>query len=1065
MEQNPSLSLSAGCPHCGADVCQVDRHCGACGKPLVVVHWRGPDGNYHTADGKLAVRPGMEAVTLELVNTGTVIAHLVPRDEAFQHLPRWIDRDRLQDLSHDLPPKARAPLTIPLVASHMTRLFEHAQAREEEQCEARLEFLTSRFHREGERWGPHPFVITLVVALEPRIAPARSRYRFIPRQRLGKPGLTHTVKIINEAAEPIVVTEVQPVDGDTPGPHHDSTLVPARALLHLPQKSKTGDIEIPPGKPFKLDMEMYLPDGALEEGKLGRVDAQIEVAFHIKGKPAKKETLVSVVEGFIGDGPTLEAAEQEGDQKLDDLQFGASLEVHLPPGQVKYNPRDLVLRNPGSVPVLVTRIEQLRQDGKPVASPRSDWVKVLELSQGALVSPGGYHSFHLSFHSGDRPDDELDEDVSVRLLRIHHDGWQDKEEERVIELEVRVPFGPVVHSDVIFLGVDFGTSNSMVCMILNDEDGEVPQILPLNLDKDTRTSPATPRAQLASMMFYDSQGLYTDSRQEGFLLGEKARNTAETAPANLVRSIKSVVVRNPSQIYSFEDRQQGGKIRWKEFRSQHLLNTFITALRIRAEGSIPDLDASTLQQIGLSEASVRFQRAVFTHPTEVGMEMKQALLEASHTARLNKEVGEQDIKNGGDSERMFCFIDEASAAVLAYVHDRVYHILELDPPPWENGKPWDEERVVCFDMGGGTTDMAVVHVRNLVSFMEPGSDATRIEVELLATAGDRDFGGDNLDLWIGRRILEAIAQQAEQQKAPIDKKGIADAMACRSLSEFRQLLRVRADVGGGDEKVEERVYPLYTKAQQLLLQAEQAKKELTTAERVTLSIGNADWPRTRQPKEEVKDNFEVELRREDYEQHVRQETRRRFISSGRVLGAQPLLDALILSAGWTWDSVTTLLFTGQASRVPFVREEILNHITSQREDGAPPPIIIEPDGPHNFDPKLCVAQGAAIWGLSQHEGYISVSSKADERLTFTPQYKKGPKFEKITGLENGTSLPAEATMTFPTERTSCTLFKNRKVYVRFNRFPPTTEVLVRVLGPADFRVVVDDKEYRGALVQ
>jgi hypothetical protein len=171
------------------------------------------------------------------------------------------------------------------------------------------------------------------------------------------------------------------------------------------------------------------------------------------------------------------------------------------------------------------------------------------------------------------------------------------------------------------------------------------------------------------------------------------------------------------------------------------------------------------------------------------------------------------------------------------------------------------------------------------------------------------------------------------------------------------------------------------------------------------------------------------------------------------------------NAGWEWSSVTTMLFTGQGTRVPAIREELLAHVQAKRGAEAEPLIVVQPDDGSGFDPKRCVAMGAAIWGTRQDAEWIRVHNRLAEVLTFDLQRPWGPfRFETVPGLERGSPLPTETTLDFDSPRGSLELYKDRKLHVSFN-FPPATSVVVRVEGPGQYTLRAGDTVVCGETIQ
>ena len=186
------------------------------------------------------------------------------------------------------------------------------------------------------------------------------------------------------------------------------------------------------------------------------------------------------------------------------------------------------------------------------------------------------------------------------------------------------------------------------------------------------------------------------------------------------------------------------------------------------------------------------------------------------------------------------------------------------------------QKVLVYDLGGGTFDVSVIEIgENLI--------------EVLATCGDNHLGGDDFDARIVDWALEELwrTQQVEIRKDPV------------------ALARVREA-------------------------AEQAKKELSTADRTEISL----------PYLTQKNGQPVHL--------SLALTRARFNELTHDLverTAEPVYTALA-DAGISAASLSRVLLVGGSTRIPAVQEKV-HQLTGK-----------EPS--RNINPDECVAQGAAI---------------------------------------------------------------------------------------------------------
>ncbi len=1003
------MSPSPHCPRCRVTCSPHDRYCAACGTPLIQLRWRGEGGSWQEQSGRLTVRRGEQAATITIRNQGPVAAGLVLLEDSLRQLPAWVLREQLQERTMVVPPGGSLELDVPFVARQLEALF-HAKVGngEELRAEARVALLTT-LSRRGERgWLPQRLEIVLQVAREPWLHPGGSTYRFLPLELLAE-GFEHELQLINEHAETIELLDLQVVD--TPG-----VMAPPMAFVGEPLRLGAEEFaklrgegappRLAPGKAFPLQLALELRE--LPAGRVGWFSLLVRSRY----KHRAAGWIQAIVEGVVGRAPRLVAVDAPRAEHPS-LDRPASFELRV--------------ANPGDLPLAITGLELLRSDGTPCPPERPDWFELHGIAVGSVLAPGEQRTLRYELRPERRPFDELDKEWCARRVLLRHDGWG-AEHERVLELEVGAQLGRVRVATGVYLGIDFGTSSSMVCLVRGDGGVQVA----LQLDND-----AMNREQLPSLMYY--RGQRDEPEDDPFLYGHEADASAGIEPSNLVRSIKSVIAQHPGTRYHFLEQPEPGRFRRRSFEPQELLDLFITELRRRAERAVSNLGVRQLRALQLDSGKVRFVQAIFSHPVEVSADMKRALMKAAHAAGLNR--AQQSAHTFADE----ACVDEATAAALAYVYSRMSGEVARERPPV------DLERALCFDVGGGTTDVAAVEIHDMARFL--AGDCKTITVSLEATAGDPLFGGDDLDELVAGWVLEEIARQSREQGAPIARSEIEQAVGFRSFAEYLAGFEARhAQRHRTGEDLQERARAVYHKAMEVLRKAEEAKCALSYADSYELNFSAEGWPRRGTPKQ--LDNFVVTVRRDRFDVAVRELTRKQTPLVQRVRG----------NASWAWDSVTTMLFTGQGTRVPAIREELLGWVQRQRGAEAEPLIVVQPDDGSGFDPKRCVALGAAIWGTRQDAAWITVRNRLAEVLTFDLQRPWGPfRFETIPGLERGTPLPAEATLTFDGPRGSLELYKDRKIHVSFT-FPPATSVVVRVEGPGQYTLTAGEHTVCGEQV-
>jgi molecular chaperone DnaK (HSP70) len=987
--------LSAVCPSCSATASDWDRYCGSCGTPLARLRWHlHQDSRELGEDGRVAVRRGSHGLRLSVVNEGVVPAGLVLPAEALERLPNWVDQPRLAQLQEraiTLEPGQEQVLSIPFGLSELEALFVGVDRQATPVLEAPIYLLTTLCQLAPGGWSPRPLKLSLVVAREPWFSPAASHYRFIPTERL-REGLVHRVTLHNESAEDVSLEglSLEEHPGAPPSWASDATHMAIEFLVEAPPPTDHPVLRAGESRSFELRF----------------LNPELQGLRFFSGRLVCRYThrqggrIQALIQGVLGRAPTLvcDAPEPIGHPSVE------RDEVH-----------SLVLKNPGDLPVQVTQIQVLKGE-EPATGP--DWFHLDGVTPGEVIPPGGERTVHYTLALADRPQEEFDQAWSSRRFRIHHDGAG----ARILERSVDAQLGVVQVPTGVFMGIDFGTSNSMVVL----------------LRPDTRTHLALPlegeSLQLPSLMYY--QGA-SGPGEAPFLFGSQADASAELNPANLVRSIKSVISRSPETWYHFLERSPEGAWRRRSYRPQELLDRFITELRLRAERAVSGLSMQQLRALRIGP-KVRFRQAIFSHPVEVDADMKAALMRASHVAGLNLQIS-----NIQEFIEERC-IDEATSAALAYVYAR------LDPSSRVGVEHplSDRERVLAVDIGGGTTDVAAVELQDLASFWE--QDVEQVSVELHATAGDPLWGGDDLDLLLAEWILDELREQSARAGGEIQAQEIFQAAGFRSFGEYFNGYRARHPKREG---ALEQAQALYNRAVEVLRKAEAAKCKLSELERVEIRFSDQRWPREPGATEPEKaGEFRVALSRERFERAVREQAR------GRIA----LLERACAAADWDWESLSTVLFTGQGTRVPCVREELLQFISGQRSEGAPKLLVVQPQDRSGFDPKRCVGMGASIWGTREEGEWIKVRRRMNRELTHDVQTRWGPfHFRTIDGLERGTPLPACAVHAFRKPRSTLELFRDGQLHMSFTFPEPVSQVELVISGPGDIRAIAGELDLAG----
>ena len=254
------------------------------------------------------------------------------------------------------------------------------------------------------------------------------------------------------------------------------------------------------------------------------------------------------------------------------------------------------------------------------------------------------------------------------------------------------------------IGIDLGTTNSAMAVM----EGSEPEIL-VNAEGD-RTTP--------SVVGFGKDGERT--------VGKAAKNKAVTNPENTIASVKRFIGR------SFAET--GEELKTVAYTVKNG-NGGRAAVDIDGKDYMPEeISAMVLQKIK-SDAEKRvgepITQAVITVPAYFNDAQRQATKDAGKIAGLE----------------VMRIINEPTAAALAYGLDKTNK----------------DEKVLVFDLGGGTFDVSVLELGDGV-------------FEVCSTAGDNHLGGDDWD----QRVIDWMADKFQAENG-IDLR--ADKMALQRLKE------------------------------------------------------------------------------------------------------------------------------------------------------------------------------------------------------------------------------------------------------------------------------------------
>lgn len=309
------------------------------------------------------------------------------------------------------------------------------------------------------------------------------------------------------------------------------------------------------------------------------------------------------------------------------------------------------------------------------------------------------------------------------------------------------------------IGIDLGTTNSVVAVV---EDGE-PVVIPNQ--EGTRTTP--------------SVVAITEKGER--LAGQIAKRQSITNPENTIFSIKRLMGRkyNSPQVehakkrlpYKIIEAPNGDahvEIMGKKYSPPEISAMILLKLKQAAEDYLGE----------------KVTDAVVTVPAYFNDSQRQATKDAGRIAGLN----------------VLRIINEPTAAALAYGMDKK-----------------KEEKIVVYDLGGGTFDISVLEIGEGV-------------IEVKSTNGDTYLGGDDLDL----RIIDWMVEEFRKDQG-IDLKN--DKMALQRLKEAAEKAKIELSTAMETEINLPFITADATGPKHLLMKISRAKFEQLTGDIIESTTG------------------------------------------------------------------------------------------------------------------------------------------------------------------------------------------------------------------------------------
>jgi len=258
------------------------------------------------------------------------------------------------------------------------------------------------------------------------------------------------------------------------------------------------------------------------------------------------------------------------------------------------------------------------------------------------------------------------------------------------------------------IGIDLGTTNSVVAVM----DGNEPTVIP---------NPEGNRLTPSVVAFTDSGEV---------LVGEPARRQAVTNPTKTIYSVKRFMGRRMSEVQSE-----------KKMVPYEIVGEPGEYVKIQVGDNThtpQEISAKTLRKLKESAEAYlghKVNKAVITVPAYFNDAQRQATKDSGQIAGL--EVAR--------------IINEPTAAAMAYGLDKTNN----------------EQKIVVFDLGGGTFDVSVLELND--------DDGMKV-FEVISTSGDTHLGGDDFD----EVLINFVADEFKKENA-IDLR--EDTMALQRLQE------------------------------------------------------------------------------------------------------------------------------------------------------------------------------------------------------------------------------------------------------------------------------------------
>jgi len=428
------------CLRCGANVSNADDYCGFCGAPL---------RELSLTPARIVLREDLQGADIKIRSRGVFGASFVLRASDIRHFPAWLKHVDNADSSTTLARGEEKTLSL----SFAPEALPSGSARENHE-RARghhvVELLTDSLVWDNINHCAARKTLRLELAAQskPRARPEVISYRFLPSHLIESDKLrAHRVKVINEGGHAIDLVSITVREAPL-GKSDNLPRIDAEAIVVVPPLVRAHRLE--PDGVYDAKFALKLEEGALAKyaPKNGLALFAAELVFSFRGK---SKDAVARIEGVVGLAPTLSHSDE-----VENIIRAAGGPA---PGHISF-------KNTGSIALRISGFEVLLDDQSPVQ--KRDWLTVSGLKSGTLLPAGGEHSIDLWVDPQVRTPDTMDMAWDKRIVRVYHDGestHHDDEGNAYIDTPISAELGTIRALSGAVVGVDFGTSNSSVCLL------------------------------------------------------------------------------------------------------------------------------------------------------------------------------------------------------------------------------------------------------------------------------------------------------------------------------------------------------------------------------------------------------------------------------------------------------------------------------------------------------------------------------------------------------------------------------------------------------------------------